>query len=185
MENTEKTIKTETIYSGRILALKVDTVEMPNKKYSKREIVEHPGAVVILPILPDGRILLVHNYRTAVGRTMLELPAGLIERGEEPKDTARRELEEETGYAADEMLFLFDAYPSAGYSNEKQQFFLAKGLLKITDEIDEEIADHTVIELDELLQRIENCGIMDAKTIMGALYLDRIKDEHFRNGEEQ
>ncbi len=179
MDYKEKTIKSERIYSGRVLTLKVDTVEMPNKKYSKREIVEHPGAVVIIPVLPDGRILLVHNHRTAISRSLMELPAGLIELGEEPNETARRELMEETGFAAEEMVFLFDAYSSPGYSNEKQQFFLAKGLVQKTDEIDEEIHSHSILSLDEILQMIDHCGIMDTKTIIGTLYLERVWNKHF------
>lgn len=179
MSYKEKTIKSEKIYSGRILTLKVNTVEMPNKKYSKREIIEHPGAAVVLPVLPDGRILLVKNYRSAIGRTLLELPAGLIEAGEEPKQTAQRELQEETGYEAGEMLYLFDTFTSAGFTNEKQQFFLAKDLRFISKEIDEEIESIALLTLDELLQKIDHCGVMDAKTVIGALYLERIWTQHF------
>lgn len=184
MDYKEKTIKSEKIYSGRIITLKVDTIEMPNKKYSKREIVEHPGAAVILPVLPDGRIVLVHNNRAAVGKTLLELPAGMIEPGEEPKETARRELTEETGYAAGEIQFLFDCYSSPGFTNEKLQFFLAKELTHISDETDEEIQGHSILTLEELLQRIDNCNVMDAKTIIGALYLGRIWKDHFPTGQE-
>lgn len=184
MEYREKTVKSETIYSGRVITLKIDTIEMPNQKYSKREIVEHPGAVVILPVLPDGKILFVHNYRTAVSKSLLELPAGLIEYAEEPKDTAKRELLEETGYEASELTYLFDAYSSPGFTNEKWQMFLATGLEKVTDEIDPEIQDHSTYTLAEALDLIDNFRVSDSKTIMGCLYLSRKWEQHFPNSEE-
>ncbi len=179
LDYKEKTIKSEKLYEGRIITLRLDTIEMPNQKYSKREIIAHPGAVVILPVLPDGRIVLIHNYRTAVQRTLMELPAGMIEYQEEPIETAKRELLEETGCQTDNMTFLFDAYSTPGFTDEKWQFFLAKDIEKVSDEIDPEIKGSTILTMDELLEQIDNCRLMDSKTIMATLFLKRHWDQYF------
>ena len=121
----EKTMKSERIYEGKIVNLRVDTVELPDKKYSKREIVEHPGAVGIVPITEDGKIILVKQFRKAVEKPLLEIPAGKIEINEEPKETALRELFEETGYYSNNMEYIIEFYTSPGFSNEKIYLFLA------------------------------------------------------------
>jgi len=97
----EKTMKCERVYEGRIINVRVDTVELPDKKYSKREIVEHPGAVGIIPITSDKKIILVKQFRKPVEDILLEIPAGKIEPKEEPYICALRELEEETGFKTD------------------------------------------------------------------------------------
>lgn len=173
MEPKEKIIKSETIYEGRILALRTHTVEMQDKKYSKREIVEHPGASVIIPVLEDGRIIFVKNYRIAVERELIELPAGMISHGEEPREAALRELMEETGCESQHVEFLFDAYSSPGFTNEKMHFFLAEACSQVTEEIDEEISALEFLTLDEAMKRVEIGSIIDAKTILGILYLYR------------
>lgn len=183
MDYQEKIVKSETLYEGKIVTLKLVTVEMPNKKYAKRELIEHPGAVIVIPVFEDDTVMLVHNYRNAVDRMMLELPAGLVEYGESPIDTAHRELMEETGYTAEEMTFLFDAFPTPGTSNEKMQFFLAKGLKKTSDALDEEVHGVERIPLKELLQRLDECQLMDGKTIMGCLYLHRMQTQKNRESE--
>lgn len=171
MEPKEKIIKTESIYEGRILALKTHTVEMQDKKYSKREIVEHPSAVVIIPVLPDGQILFVNNFRIAVEKELLELPAGLIDHGEEPREAALRELLEETGCESGDVEFIFDAYSSPGFTNEKMHFFLANACAEVSEEIDEEISSVERLTLEDALRHIETGEIVDAKTILGILYL--------------
>ncbi|WP_034429000.1 NUDIX hydrolase, partial [Caldisalinibacter kiritimatiensis] len=115
----EKTMKSEKIYEGKILNLRIDTVELPDKKYTKREIVEHPRAVAIVPITAKGEIILVKQYRKPVEKELLEIPAGKLEVGEEPKTCAIRELKEETGVTANKLTYLFEFFTSPGFSNEK------------------------------------------------------------------
>ena len=106
----EKTMKSERIYEGKILNLRVDTVELPDKKYSKREIVEHPGAVAIIAITKDKKLVMVKQYRKAVEDFLWEIPAGKLEVNEEPKETAIRELREETGYEAKKLSYITEFY---------------------------------------------------------------------------
>ena len=99
MDNlTEKTIKSEEIFSGRIISLHLQDVELPNGKQSKREIIKHPGAVAIIAVTDENKVVMVEQYRKALERTIVEIPAGKLEKGENPEYCARRELEEETGY---------------------------------------------------------------------------------------
>lgn len=127
----EKTMKSDKVYEGKILNLKVDTVEMPDKKYSKREIVEHPGGVAIIAITPENSLVLVKQYRKAVESFLLEIPAGKLELNEEPRETAIRELKEETGLESDKLNYISEFYTSPGYTNEKIHLFLAEELKKV------------------------------------------------------
>jgi ADP-ribose pyrophosphatase len=166
----EKTMKTEKIYEGKILNLRIDTVELPDKKYSKREIVEHPGAVAILPLTDDNDVILVKQYRKAIEKEILEIPAGKLEIGEEPRETAIRELKEETGYTAKKMEYLLEFYTSPGFSNEKLYLFIATGLVEGEAEPDrDEYIEITKLKLDDLLNMISKGDILDCKTIVGAL----------------
>lgn len=168
----EKTIKSEKIYEGKILSLKVDTVEMPDKKYSKREIVEHVGGVGILAVTEDEKIVLVKQYRKAVGKTLLEIPAGKSEINEEPRETAIRELKEETGYDAEEFKYINEFYPTPGYCTEKIHIFLAEGLKKGEQDLDPfEFMDIYEIDLEEAHKMIFTGEIIDAKTIIAIQYL--------------
>src|SRR5690554_6437355 len=115
----EKTMKSDKLYEGKMLNLRVDTVELPDKKYSKREIVEHPGGVAVIPIVDNDSLILVKQYRKAVEKFLLEIPAGKVEINEEPRVTAIRELKEETGYSTDKMEYLMEFYTSPGFTNEK------------------------------------------------------------------
>ncbi len=94
----EKLLSTKKLFDGKVVNLRVDTIELPNGNSATREVVEHPGAVAIVPILPDGRIIMVRQYRHPILRTLLEIPAGKLDKGEKPEDCAYRELEEETGF---------------------------------------------------------------------------------------
>jgi len=123
----EKTIKSDKIYTGKIVSLRVDTVEIPEKGYSKREIVEHGGAVGIVAITNDNKIVLVKQFRKPIEEALVEIPAGKLEIGENPKECAIRELQEETGYTADNIKLIHKFYSSAGFSNEKIFIFLATG----------------------------------------------------------
>jgi ADP-ribose pyrophosphatase len=164
----EKTMKSEKIYEGKILNLRIDTVELPDKKYSKREIVEHPGAVAIVPVTDDNCIILVKQFRKPVEKSLLEIPAGKLEINEEPRETANRELKEETGYVSNKMEYLFEFFTSPGFSNEKMHLFLATGLVE-GDAVPEsdEFIEVVKINIDDLIKMIDRGEIVDSKTIVG------------------
>ncbi|EGY76430.1 NUDIX hydrolase [Peptoniphilus indolicus] len=171
MDNTEITIKTDKIYDGKILSLKVDTVELPNKKYSKREIVEHSAAVSIVAITEDDEVLIIKQYRKAIEKEIYEVPAGLIEIGELPKDAAMRELTEETGYTASDIQYLSEFYTSPGFCTEKIHVFLATGLKLGEQNLDlYEFIDVEKIKFEDVLKMLDRCEINDAKTIASILY---------------
>lgn len=171
MPYIEKTMKSERIYDGKILNLRVDTVELPDKKYSKREIVEHPGAVAIIAVNEKNELIIIRQYRKAVDRVLLEIPAGKLELNEEPIESAKRELKEETGYIADKIEYVMEFYTSPGFSNEKIYLFLAQGLTEGEQEL--EIGEYIDVEkysLEELMKMIKLGEIVDSKTIVGISY---------------
>lgn len=120
-------LSSEHTYDGRVVRLRVDRVRLPSGRETTREVIEHSGAAVILPVTRDGRIWFVEQYRYAIEETLIELPAGLIDAGEEPIETARRELLEEVGLVPGALEQIGGLYPSAGYSNERVSIFLATG----------------------------------------------------------
>lgn len=123
---------TTDVYSGRVMALRSDEVVMPGGRVATREILEHPGAVAIAALDADDRIMMIHQYRHAVRRRLWELPAGLLDvAGEDPLLTARRELVEESGLAADEWSVLLDVVPSPGFSDESVRVYLARGVTEV------------------------------------------------------
>jgi len=140
-----------------------------------REIVRHPGAVVVLPLLDDGRVCLIRNYRISVNQTLIELPAGTLETGEEPIQNAERELIEETGYRAAKFQKLHAFYLSPGILDERMHLFLATGLTagEAAREAGEEI-DNLVVPWDEAIQMAVDGRIQDAKSIVGLLLVDRL-----------
>lgn len=168
---TEKTLHTEEIFAGKVVRLQVDDVELPNGNRSKREIVKHPGAVAILAITEDNKILMVRQFRKALEKTIYEIPAGKKEPDEEPKKTALRELEEETGYRADELIPIVSFYTSPGFSDEYLHLFLAKGLHKGEAHPDEdEFVEPVAFTLEECHRLIQTGDIDDAKTIAAIYY---------------
>lgn len=179
MDYEEKTMKTEKIYEGKMINLRIDTVELPDKKYSKREIIEHPGAVGILPITDDGSMILVRQFRKAVEKNLLEIPAGKIEIYEEPKETALRELSEETGYTPQKMEYLFEFYTSPGFSDEKIYLFLATDLLKgeANPENDEYI-EIEKIKIEDLVDMVKKGKINDSKTIIGIYFAEKYMNQN-------
>ncbi len=166
----ERTIKSDKIYQGKIINLRVDTVELPDKKYSKREVIEHPGAVAIVPITQDNKIVMVKQFRKAVEEVLLEVPAGKLEIGEEAMECGKRELLEETGYKSENLEPLFDFYTSPGFSNEVISIYIAKDLIKDVARPDEdeyiEVEEH---DIDDLIQMIMGNRIKDGKTITAIL----------------
>jgi len=170
----EKTISSKLIHRGRQFSFKSDRVRLPSGRETTRDIVDHPGAVCVLPVHDDG-IIMVRQYRYAAGEALLELPAGTLERGEDPLGCAVRELREETGYAASSWEHLLSFYMAPGYSNEVIHIYLATGLSEV-GEAPEEDEDITVesFGFDEVLTMIEENTLRDAKSIAGVLaYLTR------------
>lgn len=164
----EKTMKCERIYEGKILNLRVETVELPDKKYSKREIIEHPNSVGIVPIINDKDMIIVKQYRKAVEKIMLEIPAGKLEVNEEPRETALRELKEETGYETDDLKYIMELYTSPGYCDEKIYLFLATDLTEGEASPDDgEIIDREIYPIEELVKMVDRGEIVDSKTIIG------------------
>ena len=174
MEHSEPTTETRRIHEGRIINLREDTVQTPSGRLAKREIVEHKGAVCVVPVLADGRVILVRQYRKPAEAALLEIPAGGLEKGEVPLDAARRELEEECGYHAARLAPIFSCYLAPGYSTEIIHGFLAEDLTPTATNPDEdENVEVEIYTLDELLPMIDDNRISDAKTICGVLTLLR------------
>lgn len=160
-----KIVGSEVLYQGRLRAVR-DTVEYPDGRHHLYETIEHPGAVVILPLTESGSILFVEQYRHAIRHSLLELPAGTLERGEDPAVCAERELMEEIGHAPGELIPLGTLYPAPGFCNEKQYLYCARKLRvqKATPDEDEVI---TTIELSrgEVDEAIKSGRLSDAKSI--------------------
>ncbi len=173
----EELVNREYPYRGRILNLRVDTVRIPNGTETIREVVEHPGAVVIAAIDFDGRVLFVKQYRHAVGRELLELPAGTLERNEPPETAARRELKEETGYTAGRWELLTSFFSSPGILTEEMHVYLARDLAEGTVEPmeDEDLRLEQVL-LSEALKQVGSGEIVDAKSIVGLLLAEKKLD---------
>ena len=168
-----RVLSSEVIFKGRAITLKRDQVVEPSGIRATREWVDHPGSVVVLPVFPDGRILLIRQYRYAAGQDLWELVAGHNEPNEDRVTGAQRELMEETGYTAKKITKLLDFYPSPGLLGEKMEVLLAEGLTKgkANPEEDEKITVR-VVPLSTALEWIRTGKIHDAKTIAGILYYE-------------
>lgn len=169
----EKTLSRETIFSGKIIDVAVDKVRLPDGSVGQRELVFHNGGVGIIAITSDNRILLVKQYRKPLERTILEIPAGKLDReGEEPILTAHRELEEEVGYRCEKMEPYMTFSLSPGFANEMMHLFIAKGLYQVPDPLprddDEWLSIHQ-LTLDEAKQAIATGEICDSKTIIAIM----------------
>lgn len=170
----EKTISTEPIYDGRIIKVQKDLVTLPNGKTASRELVKHPGAVGIIPITAEGKLIVVEQYRKALERSLIEIPAGKLEPGEKPATTAIRELEEETGMGANQFDYLQTIATSPGFANEEIHLFIAKDLYKIAQpaSLDEdEFVELMEIDLEEAEEMIVNGSISDAKTVIAVMWM--------------
>jgi 8-oxo-dGTP pyrophosphatase MutT (NUDIX family) len=156
---------------GRRVRVEQRRVPRSDGREELREMVVHPGSVVVLPILDDARIVMIRNRRFAVGKTLLELCAGTREGDEAPEICAARELEEETGYRARTLTPLLSFYPTPGVSNERMHVFVARGLERTQQQLDpSEQIDVEPLALDDVLARIARNEIEDAKTIASVLY---------------
>jgi ADP-ribose pyrophosphatase len=176
----EKTINSTSIYTGKVISLRVDEVTLPNGKTSKRELIKHPGAVAVLPITNEGKIIFVEQYRKALERSLIETPAGKLEPGEKPEVTARRELEEETGYGCHKLTFIQSFATSPGFADEVIHVYVAEDLylLKEKAELDEdEFLDVIEVTVEEAEQMMATGQIYDAKTAYSILWAK----EYLRN----
>lgn len=170
MEFYESTISSKQIFSGHLLKLRVDEVLLPNGRKSTREIVEHPGAVAVVAITGNDEVLLVRQYRKAVERELLEIPAGKLEKGESKETCVKRELMEETGYYPNELEYLTSFYTSPGFSNEIIHLFLGKKLIRKAKDADfDEYLQAEKVPFKEVLNKIKSGEIIDSKTITGLL----------------
>jgi ADP-ribose pyrophosphatase len=163
---SHKLIRTETLYKGRIFDLRRDEVQLPNGRSVTLDVIHHPGAVVILPLDHQGNIYFINQYRHAAGVQLLELPAGTLEPGEAPYNTAEREIREETGFSAGALEPIGDIYLAPGYSSEHLVIFLATDLTSdpLPGDEDEFLAVQK-LAVKEAYHRAETGQIQDAKTL--------------------
>ena len=166
----EKTLSSEMLYEGKILNLRRDKVTVRDGRASYREIVEHNGGVVMLGLTGDGRIPMIRQYRKAAGQVMLELPAGKLEKGEDPAEAALREFKEETGYTAESVRNVAEFYTTVGYSEEILHVFFAEDLEEgSTDFDDSESIETTLYQPEELYRLIDEGELNDGKTLIALL----------------
>lgn len=172
----EKLVGSRRVFSGRVVSLRVDTVRLTGGRETTREVVEHPGAVAIVP-LAGNDVWMVRQYRRAVGYVLLEIPAGLREPGEPACVCARRELAEELVLQAGTLTHLATYHPSAGFSNELVSVYLAEDLKPITArKADPEVLESVKMTLADALALVESGEILDAKSIIGLLLTRDILD---------
>ena len=182
MDLTEKKLKSEQLYDGKIVKLFRDTVELPNGKTALREVVRHPGGVIILPIDNDGNVHLVRQFRYAYDRAILEIPAGKLEYGEEPLAAAKRELEEEIGATADSWVSLGDIWPTPGFCDEVQHLYLARGLtFGDTHPDEDEFLEQVQMPFAQAFAMAADGRMQDSKSIV-AILRARLLMEEERNG---
>ena len=162
----ETGLASDVVFKGRLLEVRSDRIALPDRREATREYIVHPGAVLVVPILPDGRLVLERQYRYPVRRVMLEFPAGKIDPGETPLATARRELVEEVGYEAAQWTPLGRIHPEVGYSTEFIDLFVATGLTHVGARLDDgEFLDVVTMTEDELCAAFDRGDLTDGKTI--------------------
>lgn len=168
---TAKILRSKMVYKGPVFGIRRDEIIEPGGMRVTREVITHPGSVVVLPVFPDGRILLIRQYRHATRQFLWELVAGRIDRGENPRKAAARELIEETGYRAKRFHVFLDVFPTPGLLEERMYILLAEDLTagKAEPEEDEKITAQAFTQ-SELEQMIRRNKLRDAKSIAGILY---------------
>lgn len=178
MNFEEKTLKENVIYEGRIITLHVDDIELPDGTRATREIVEHSGGVCVAAMTENKELYFVRQYRYPYKKVLLELPAGKLERGENPMKAGIRELEEECGVAADEVIPMGTVYPTVAYCSEIIYLFAAKGLKSTSQHLDEgEFLDVEKIPLADAVEMVMNGEISDSKTVALVLKMDKLVRE--------
>lgn len=181
MEFEEKTISRKEIFNGHIFDVVVDDVELPNGLgQAKRELIFHKGAVCVLAVTPEDKIVLVRQFRKAIERVIYEIPAGRLEVGEEDalQAAALRELEEETGYTTDKLTLLSDFYSAIGFCNERLRLYLAENLVKVENprpQDEDEVIELYEVTLEQALDLVARGEICDAKTIMAIQYYQLLR----------
>ena len=170
MEYREERLSSREVYQGRIIRVHVDDVRLADGTETKREIVEHRGGVTVIPVDADGTVYCVRQFRYAYGKSLLETPAGKLEAGEDPLDCAVRELSEETGFTAENIVCLGQLYPTPGYCSEVLHIYLATGLKPGRPHLDPgELLDVERYSLDELYEMAMCNELHDAKTVVAIL----------------
>ena len=172
MDLYEKTISEKVIHKANFMTYINVDVELPNGKIGNRDIVRHPGASAIIPFIDEDKIILVNQFRKALDRNLLEIPAGKLDKGEDPKLCAIRELVEETGYKAEEVTYLGTIATAPGFCDELIYLYKATGLSKGEKSLDDdEFTEVKVFTLEEIKEMIKNGEIIDTKTISSFMYL--------------
>lgn len=171
----EHTVSTELVFDGKLLKVNRDTVHLSAGHEALREWIAHPGAVVIIALLDNGKLLFERQFRYPLRRIFMELPAGKIDPSEHPLDTARRELREETGYKARSWRHLGTTHPCIGYSDERIEIFWAQGLSYVGHELDHgEMLEVIEFSLADALLAVRDGDITDAKTIAALMWADKV-----------
>ncbi len=170
----ETRLDTEVMYEGSFMRVHKDRVRLPDGSESSREYLTHPGAVTVLALLDNGKLVLERQFRYAPQREFIELPAGKIDHGEDPLLTAQRELLEETGYVADEWTHLATTWPCIGYADERMEYYLARGLRHEGRQLDDgEFLEVFELPLADALEWIRQGKINDSKSIVGLFWLEK------------
>lgn len=172
----EKTLNSKAIFEGKMIQVQLDDVLLPNGKTSTREIVKHPGAVAIIALTQDKKLLLVKQFRKPLEKVIYEIPAGKVEQGEEPLHTAKRELKEETGYSCESLNHVVSFYTSPGFADELLHIYFTDSLIQGNVQLDEdEFLVNVEVSLDEAIQMINKQDIFDAKTVYAVQYLQLLE----------
>jgi ADP-ribose pyrophosphatase len=170
----ETKVDGELAYDGNFLKVSRDRVKLPDGKITQREFIRHPGAVVILALFDDGRVLLERQYRYPNDQVFIEFPAGKIDPGEAPLACAKRELEEETGYTATDWHYVCTIHNAIAYSDEHLDLFLARGLTAGDARLDDgEFLETFTATLPEMLEMVKRGEITDVKTVIGTFWLEK------------
>lgn len=174
----EKFVSTKRIYEGKIINVRVDTVQLPNGNEALREIVEHIGAVCVVPVLEDGTTYMVRQFRYPFAEAVLEIPAGKLDEGETIEAAANRELEEEIGMYATDLIYMGAFRPSVAYDEEVIHMYLARNLVKTHQHLDEdEFLNIETYKLDEVVEMVMNNELTDGKTIASILKAKMLIDK--------
>ena len=172
---TESTIESRTVFRGNLLHVLEDAVRLPDGRSSAREYVRHPGAVMMLPVTADEKVVLVRQYRYPLKRHFIEVPAGKMEAGEDPLDTARRELREECGLEAASWRHLTTIHPCIGYSDERIEFYIARELTNVGCEPEDgEFLEPLSARLDDALEWVRAGRITDVKSIIALMWAEKM-----------